>query len=94
MAAKADTTKATDNTEAAAKAKVIDKAKRDAAARLVRENQETFNSLVKEDLAGQGIDWSPRLTPEQRAEQEFERLLAEHPHLASKISPEAVQATA
>jgi len=89
MATKADTTGTVINAEAAVKAKAVDKAKRDAAASLVRINQKMFNEMVQEDLAEQGIDWSPRLTPQQRAAEQMATLIQQFPDLANRLVVES-----
>ena len=68
------------------KNKAVDKAKRDAAATLVRNNQDTFNQMVQEDLAEQGIEWAPRLTPEQRAAEQLKTLLQQFPNLKDEVA--------
>lgn len=58
------------------------------AARLLRENhQDEFNTLYQAAAKELGVDWSPRLTPEQKAKEEMERLLAEFPHLRDTLFP-------
>jgi hypothetical protein len=47
-----------------------------------RSEFETFYST----RAGEaGIEWSPRLTPEQKAEQEFEALVEQYPYLLDRV---------
>lgn len=46
---------------------------------------EEFIDLRKEAAKELGIEWEPRMTAEQRAEQEFNRLVEEYPHLAEQL---------
>jgi hypothetical protein len=56
----------------------------------LRENhRDEFNDLYAERAKELGVEWSPRQTPEQRAEQAFDALLADYPHLAERIAKSA-----
>lgn len=56
------------------------------ATQALRENhRDEFNDLYSKYARGMGVEWSPRLTPEQKAEQAFDNLLSEYPHLADRI---------
>lgn len=46
---------------------------------------EEFNKYMEKHTAALGIDWKPKLTEEQRAEQEFQRLLEANPWLRAKF---------
>lgn len=87
MAGKADSTPAAnqadapDTTDKAARQKAIEKAKYDATRTVVDSNKDQWNSLVQSNLASVGIDWTPPLTAEQKAEQQLQALLSEFPHL-------------
>lgn len=52
--------------------------------------RDEFNDLYSKHAAEHGVEWSPRLTAEQRAEQEFDRLLEQFPHLRNRglVAPE------
>jgi hypothetical protein len=51
-------------------------------------HRDEFNDLYSKHAADQGVEWKPRLTPEQKAEQEFERLLQDFPHLMDRFPQE------
>lgn len=53
--------------------------------RLREAHREEFDNLYAEAAAELGVEYTPRLTAEQKAEQEFSALLREYPHLASKV---------
>jgi hypothetical protein len=53
-------------------------------------HHDEFVKLRKQRATELGVVWEPRLTAEQRAEQEFDRLLTEFPHLADRL-PTAVE---
>lgn len=51
----------------------------------LRDNhRDEFNELYAAAAKEAGVEWSPRLTPEQRAERQYDALLAEYPHLADR----------
>lgn len=82
---------AVDN-EKAARQKAIEKAKYQATATVVADNKAAWNGLVQTALAEQGIDWRPPLSAEEKAQAEFDRLLAEHPSLAQRLAIPGEQA--
>lgn len=50
-------------------------AARSAALSVLRKNHaEEYNDLLAKEMDERGIDWSPRLTPEQKAKAEIQRL--------------------
>lgn len=50
-------------------------AARSAALSALRKNHaEEYNGLLAKEMEERGIDWSPRLTPEQKAKAEIQRL--------------------
>lgn len=53
--------------------------------RLRDEYRSEFNSLYEEEAAQRGVEWHPKLTAEQKAEQEFDALLAAFPYLAERV---------
>lgn len=58
----------------------------DVATQRLRERfPEEFIDLRKEAAKELGVEWEPRMTAEQRAEQEFNRLVTEYPHLAEQL---------
>jgi len=74
-----------------------DQAKRDATLRkaytratkdLREAHLEEFQTLHQKHAADLGVEWSPRLTPEQKAAEQMENLLAEFPHLADRFRTE------
>lgn len=54
---------------------------------------EDFATFYSERAKALGQEWHPRLSPEQKAAQEFDRLVAEFPFLADRLprdtSPDA-----
>lgn len=54
--------------------------------RLRKANEEDFIKFRREAAEELGIEWEPRLSQEQRAEQEFDALLEQYPHLADRIA--------
>lgn len=44
-----------------------------------------FTALVTEEATKLGVTYKPRPTPEEKAEQKLQALLAEHPELAAKF---------
>jgi hypothetical protein len=57
-----------------------------ASKRLREAHQDEFNSLYQQEAADRGIEWTPKATPEQKAEQEMQALLAQFPHLVGKLT--------
>ena len=55
--------------------------------RLRETHRDEFIQYRQEAAAELGIEWEPRLTAEQRAERDFDRLLAEYPHLKDRLAP-------
>lgn len=51
-------------------------------------HRDEFNKLYSEAAAALGVEWSPRPTEEQRAEQQFEELLNQYPHLRERANTE------
>lgn len=50
-------------------------------------HRDEFNALYSKHAEAHGVDWSPRLTAEQKAEQEFDRLVRDYPHLLERTPP-------
>lgn len=58
-----------------------------AAGTLLREaHQSEFNDLMKAEAKKLGIDWAPKLTKKQKAEQELKAILDEFPDLADNLA--------
>jgi ABC-type branched-subunit amino acid transport system ATPase component len=56
----------------------------------LRESRRTeFNQMYAEEAEKLGVVWSPRQTAEQKAEQTFDELLAEFPHLKERLAQDA-----
>ena len=49
-------------------------------------HREEFNSLYQKTLAGVGIEWTPRPTPEQLALDQVTKYLNEFPGLAERLA--------
>lgn len=59
----------------------------DVATQRLREAYPTeFKQLRKEAAKELGVEWEPRLTPEERAEQEFDDLLDRFPYLRERLT--------
>jgi hypothetical protein len=56
-----------------------------ATTRLRDEFRQRFNELLIEEMGKRGVNWSPRPTEEQKAEQEVADLLARFPELREKF---------
>ena len=56
--------------------------------RLREAHPEEFVKFRKEAAEELGVEWEPRLTPEQRAEQDFDALLEKFPHLRERVGDE------
>jgi len=57
-----------------------------AAAKELRErHRDEFNALQQKHAKEMGVEWSPRLTPEDRAAQQMESLFAEFPGLRERM---------
>lgn len=56
------------------------------ATQTLRENhRDEFNTLYSEAAGALGVEWSPRLTEEEKARQQFDELLAQYPNLRDRI---------
>ena len=65
--------------------KRLQKAYTAATQRLRDAHRDEFNTLYETAATEQGVEWKPRQTAEQKAESEFDRLLAEYPHLKDRV---------
>lgn len=65
--------------------KLLRKAYGEATAALRESNREEFDRLYAEKAKALGVDYTPKPTAEQKAEQQLKELLAAHPHLAEKV---------
>jgi hypothetical protein len=55
--------------------------------RLRAAHSEEWNRYMTEEAKSQGIEWTPRLTDEEKARKQYEDLLAKYPHLAQRDEP-------
>jgi len=63
---------------------LIRKAYGAATTRLRDNHRAEFNDLMKKEAENLGVEWSPRPSADERAEQELLDLLAKNPALAAK----------
>jgi hypothetical protein len=49
-------------------------------------HRDEFNTLYREHAATLGVEWSPRLKPEERAEQELLTIFDAFPHLRERYA--------
>lgn len=70
------------------------KAYGNATARLRESYREEFDALYAEEAETLGVDYTPRLTPEAKAERDLRALLEEYPHLAAKVGEVATNGVA
>lgn len=64
--------------------KRLQKAYTSATQQLRDNHRDEFNDLYSKYAEEQGVEWKPRLTPEQKAEAEYDRLLEQYPHLRDR----------
>jgi hypothetical protein len=57
-----------------------------ATSRLRDKYRSEFNTLMQEEASKRNIDWRPRPTEVQKAEQQLNDLLAQFPELATRFS--------
>lgn len=62
--------------------KLVRKAYAEATKELRSTYHDEFVELQKKHAEALGVDWSPRLTEEQRAKQAYEELVEKYPHFA------------
>jgi hypothetical protein len=62
--------------------KLVRKAYAEATKELRSAHHDEFVKLQKKHAESLGVDWSPRLTEEQRARQTYEELVAKYPHFS------------
>lgn len=65
---------------------------RTAALRRLREaHAEEYNTYLGEEMGARGIEWTPRLTDEQKAAKQVADLLSQYPELKAQfVEPEKV----
>lgn len=51
-------------------------------------HRDEFNALYSQHAEEQGVEWKPRLSAEQKAEQEFDALVSAYPHLLERVASE------
>lgn len=76
----------TNTTSADDKEKALSAARSAAAARLREAHREEFEGYLVDEAKQRGVEWKPRKTAKQRAEEQFQALLAEFPDLAKSLS--------
>lgn len=64
---------------------LIRKAYTTATSRLRDHRRDEFNEFMTEETKRLGIDWSPRLSAEEKAWKDVKAILSEHPDLAGKV---------
>lgn len=69
------------------RAKALRKAYGNATTRLREQYRTEFDSLYAQEAQALGVDYTPRLTPEQKAMEELKDLLNRFPHLRERIAP-------
>lgn len=67
--------------------KRLSKAYNTASQTLREAHRDEFNRLYSEAAAEQGVQWSPRLRPEEKAEQDLLALFDAFPELRQKYAP-------
>jgi len=72
-----------DNSE---RAGLLRKAYGAATTRLREQYRSEFDALYSQEAEALGVDYKPRPTPEQKAEQDLAELLAKFPHLRDKVT--------
>lgn len=66
----------------------LNKASGKASARLKANHLDEWNTLMALEAKALGEDWAPRLSPEQKAEQDLRELLESNPSLRDKLISE------
>ena len=64
--------------------KALSKAYNDASQQLREEHRDRFNTLYSEAAARLGVEWKPRLKPEEKAEQDLLALFEAFPSLRER----------
>lgn len=57
-----------------------------ASKRLKTAHQDEWDKYMVEEATARGQKWQPKPDAEQKAKAEFERLLAQYPHLAQQVA--------
>lgn len=83
--------KATQKQEAPGRKELLRQAYGTASQELREEHRGEFNERYAAAAQRLGVDWSPRPSEEQRAEQQFEQLLTDYPHLRERIAEEPAE---
>ena len=68
-----------------AKSNKLLQARHAATARLIADHQEEFNRLYSEEAQARGVEYTPPLNEEQKAEAALRAILEKHPELAGKV---------
>jgi len=85
MTTQQNTEPAATQAEGTSRDEVVRRAYSKAGTTLREKYREEFNGLVKKYAEDEGVDWSPKKTKEEKAQEEFARLLEEYPHLADAL---------
>lgn len=64
---------------------LLSKAYSHASSDLRKAHLDEFTSYMEKHTKALGVEWKPKLTPEQTAEREFQRLLSQHPWLRDRM---------
>lgn len=67
--------------------KKLKKAYSNATSRLRQDHRDDFDKLMSEEAQNLGVEYTPRLTPEERAKKELEEILEQFPSLRDQINP-------
>lgn len=59
-----------------------------ATTRLREEHRDEFDTLYSQEAQDRGVDYTPRLSPEQKAAQEMAELLEKFPSLREQFTPD------
>jgi hypothetical protein len=75
---------ATVSAEAKARDEALKKSYQSATKRLREKHSEDFNLFRQEEAQKLGVEWTPPKTAEQKAQEEYDALIAKYPHLAKQ----------
>jgi len=75
----------TEESEDAKRKRLLRKAYSEATQELRVAHRADFDRLYGERAAALGVEWQPRPTAEQKAEQEFEALVEQYPYLLDRV---------
>jgi hypothetical protein len=78
-------TETTPDTQAEDSKVLTRKAYSQATSRLREAHRDEFNQYMAEEATKLGFEWSPRLSPQEKALKDVQAILAEHPDLADRV---------